>query len=196
MYDSILKEREDESRFQSWRRKVRDYNRLYKGTGMPYVRARFQPWKSPGFSYKERYRMFLKYYKLYYLAKKVVRVGLEDAIFKKGLEGEALTHAFADILASFNVSSCGNSEYSVDDGVSHELGDSAKVTECVTEADGGEAIGDMSVSEDGSNDSEVEQDNVSYASSDDAYDVNMYPGYGRQQNWRDTSPSFTYTKTT
>lgn len=203
LYDTIVSEREHAKAFTEWREKVALFKAMFNGAGMTLINRKFRPWKEPGLTHSQSYGTFLKFYKFYHASKRVMRDVLNDIIFHRGLRGDELTTVFADVLVEFERmsivnlqpnSNCSglsdNSHNKNGTPASEGNADKALVSESSSSDD---SVSDPSDAQ-GHGSNWNHSDDVSY-DSDDVYDVNMFPGYGRDPRF-ESAPTFTYSKTT
>ena len=198
LYSSIVDEREREVAFAAWREKVSLFKTMFNGAGMSLINRKFRPWKAPGLKRKERYKRFLQYYKFYYTSKRVLRDVLNDIIFHKKLRGEHLTTAFANSLIQLGDLSDAytklSSEHIDKEEAQPSSIDDKPIRQPVVESNEERSTSGDSLGTPGHESNWNYSDGVSY-DSDDIYDANMYPGYGRSPR-ADVGPTFTYSKTT
>ena len=204
LYNTIVDEREREVAFAAWREKVTLFKTMFNGAGMALINRKFRPWKAPGLKRKERYKRFLQYYKFYYVSKKVMRDVLNELIFRRSLRGDELSTMFADSLIQFDSLSKMYAEPQKNDQRVESNPDSPKETSLAPSDDKPAKESNDMVDEERSSSGDSlgtpghesnwnYSDGVSY-DSDDVYDTNMYPGYGRSPR-ASAGPTFTYSKT-
>jgi hypothetical protein len=185
LYDSIIAERKREIAFAAWREKVVLFKAVFNGAGMSMINRKFRPWKEPGLKRKQSYKTFLRCYKFYYASKRVLRDVLNDLIFHRNFRGEQLTTAFAECLLQLGELSNAYTGSQPQHTKSEEARPSP-VNEANEEfSSSGESLGTP-----GHESNWNYNDDVSY-DSDDTYDTNMFPGYGRGPR-TDAAPTFTY----
>jgi hypothetical protein len=206
LYNSIVVEMQRENAFAVWREKVTLFKAMFNGAGMSLINRKFRPWKAPGLKRQERYKAFLKFYKFYYVSKKVMRDVLNELIFHRSLRGERLTTAFADSLIQFDGlaekcmyppqsdSSKSNPSSPEKESVQQSPVDDEPKENPVAEVNVERSSSDESLGTPGHESNWNYSDDVSY-DSDDVYDTNMFPGYGRSPQV-DSGPTFTYLKKT
>jgi len=205
LYDSIIAERKHEVAFAAWRERVVLFKSLFHGAGMSLINRKFRPWKAPGLKRKQSYKKFLQCYKFYYAAKKVMRDVLNDFIFHRGLRGGELTTAFTKSLLQFDHLSKIYTEPQPDvpksdpsppeeESAQPSPVDDKTSGEPVEKVNEERSSSDDSLGIPGNESNWNYNDDVSY-DSDDAYDTNMFPGYGRSPRVG-TWPTFTYPKRT
>lgn len=188
LYDSIIAERERDIAFAAWREKVALFKSMFYGAGMSLVNRKFRPWKQPGLKRKQSYKKFLQCYKFYYASKRVLRDVLNDLIFHRGLRGEQLSSAFAECLVQLGELSKVYTGSPPPQPTRSEEAQPSPVKEADEErSSSGESLGTP-----GHESNWNYNDDVSY-DSDDVYDTNMFPGYGRSPR-ADGGPTFTYPK--
>lgn len=193
LYDSIIAEREREVAFAAWREKVALFKSMFYGAGMSMINRKFRPWKQPGLKRKQSYKKFLQCYKFYYASKRVLRDVLNDLIFHRKLRGEQLTTAFAGCLLQLGELSnvyTGSPPQPTQSEEARPL----PVKEANEEANEERSSSCESLGTPGHESNWNYNDDVSY-DSDDVYDTNMFPGYGRSPRG-DTGPTFTYLERT
>jgi hypothetical protein len=194
LYASIIAERKREFAFAAWREKVVLFKSLFNGAGMSMVNRRFRPWKEPGLKRKQSYKTFLRCYKFYYASKRALRDVLNDLIFHQRLRGEELTTAFANCLIQLgelsNLCTGLPPEPTEKEEVQASPVDDKSIREPIVDSNEERSSSDESLGTPGYESNWDHNDDVSY-DSDDAYDINMFPGYGRGPR-ADSGPTFTY----
>lgn len=209
LYGTIVAERVNEHAFSEWKRRKSIYDCFLNGAAKHLIDSRFRPWKDKSLSSKLRYRLFKKHYKLYYFAKKVMKAALNEIVFYKKYDGEQLVLAFACVLNAFNAPSSLNTieeeetdrDTAVqgkaavgDDDDKNEDDETPAVDDEQAEDERGEGV--TGVVENVINYGDNNGDNSNWNHTDDSYDsddvyeTNMFPGYGRAGS----GPTFTYPK--
>ena len=203
LYNSIVVEKKREIAFAEWREKVELFKCLFHGAGMSLINNKFRPWKAPGLKRKQSYKKFLQCYKYYYAAKKVLRDLLNELIFHDCLHGERLTTAFGDALVQLDRLSKIYTELDLDVTKVENSPNTIKEVQLMPVDDKPNNESNEGTNEERSSSGDSlgtpgheshwnYNDNISY-DSDDAYDTNMFPGYGRSPQVS-TGPTFTYDK--
>lgn len=250
LYDTIVAERKHNNAFKEWADRKELFDALLNGAGMSLINRCFRPWKQQGLSRVEGYRLFKKHYRVYYVARKMMKYVLNDIIFHRKLRGELLTTVFGSVLIQFEEMSkvcfSGEADVSTSTVVSNhmaicnesnsdegncgksETNEGSEEDEDSSESDEDDDAGESESDEDNDDDAsgsesdedEDDDDDVSESESDvpsdksehdensnwnhtedesydsdDVYDANMFPGYGRTP-LSDSGPTFTYPKKT